>query len=285
MLEIGRMNTLKVNRLVEFGAFLAGDETYEEILLPQRYMPKGCQPGDDVRVFVYFDSEDRIIATTETPLAMLGEFALLRVAQTTGVGAFLSWGLSKDVLVPFREQNERMRKGQSYLVYLYFDEQSHRIVASSRLDRYLDKEPARYKPGEKVDLIVRHRTELGYHVIINNRHRGFIFKEDVFQSLKYGQPVTGYIKRLRDDGKIDVLLQKQGYEKVDVLSKKILKALLDHDGFLPLTDKSAPQEISAWFKVSKKTFKKAVGALYKRRAIEIKKNGIMLTKGAEKEER
>ncbi len=276
MLQIGKMNTLEITRFVEFGAFLAGDDTYEEILLPQRYMPKGCKPGDEVNVFVYFDSEDRIIATTEKPLAMVGEFALLRVAQTTNVGAFLSWGLTKDVLVPFREQNERMRKGQSYLVYLYFDEKSHRIVASSRLDRYLDKEPVSYKPGEKVELIIRNRTELGYHVIINNRHRGFIFKEDVFQSLKYGQTATGYIKRLRDDGKIDVLLQKQGYEKVDMLAKMILKALLDHDGFLPLTDNSTPREIAAWFKTSKKTFKKALGALYKRKVIEIRSDGIAL---------
>ncbi len=280
MLEIGKINRLTITRFVEFGAFLAGDERYEEILLPRRYLPKSCNPGDELEVFVYFDSEDRIIATTEKPLAMVGEFALLRVAQTTSIGAFLNWGLTKDVLAPFREQNERMRKGQSYLVYLYFDETSRRIVASSRLDRYLDKEPASYKPGEKVELLIRNRTELGYHVIINNRHRGFIFKEDVFQPLKYGQSVPGYIKRLRDDGKIDVLLQKQGYEKVDMLAKKILKELLNHNGFLPVTDASSPQEISAWFKTSKKTFKKALGALYKRRAIEFKKNGIALTRGA-----
>lgn len=278
MLEIGKFNSLEIVKKVDFGVYLYGDKYDPEILLPSKFVPKNAEVGDKVDVFVYFDSEDRIIATTKKPKAVVGEFAYLKAVSTTRIGAFLDWGLEKDLFVPFREQKQKMVTGNSYLVYVYSDEQTDRLVASSKIDKWLDKTEAEYKAGQEVVCIVINQTTMGVNVIINNLHRGFIFKEDVFQLLKNGQTVNAYIKKIREDGKIDVMLQKLGYDKVDDLTKIILKKLLENDGTLNLNDNSSPQEISRHFSVSKKTFKKALGHLYKKRTIEMTPDGIRLTK-------
>jgi len=278
MLEIGSINKLEVIKKVEFGIYLYGDEYDPEILLPRKYVPENCNLGDFIDVFVYFDSEDRIIATTKTPKAMADEFALLKVVAVTRFGAFLDWGLEKDLFVPFREQKQKMEQGKSYLVFIYVDEQTDRLVASSKLDQWLNKIPVKYEDGQEVDLLIAHQTDLGTNAIINDVHWGFIFKTDLFQNLKRGQRIKGYIKKVREDKKIDLMLQKPGYEKVDHLAKIILKELLENDGFISVTDKSSTEEISKLFGVSKKTYKKAIGALYKKKAITIESDGIKLNK-------
>ena len=275
MLEIGRLNNLRVVKEVDFGVYLDGGE-FGEILLPKKYVPKNCRPGSIIEVFIYLDSEDRIIATTQKPYAMVGEFAELKVVSVSAAGAFLDWGLQKDLLVPFREQKQKMIKGKSYVVYVYFDEKSERIAASAKLHKYLDSAPVDFRPGEEVDLLIYDETEMGYNAIINKTHMGLIHKNDVFQTLETGQKIKGYIKNIREDGKIDLLLQKPGYGKVDDLSRKILELIKQHDGFVPVTDKSPPEIIYKTFGVSKKTYKKAIGALFKKRLITIEDDGIKL---------
>lgn len=275
MAEIGLMNELEVVKTVDFGIYLDGG-THGEILMPKRYVPENCKPGDVINVFIYLDSEDRLIATNETPKAMVGEFALLRVVSVTGVGAFLDWGLPKDLLVPFREQHQKMEQGRSYLVYVYLDDESQRIAASSKLDKCLDNIPVDYEVGEEVELIIAGQTDLGYKAIIDNCHWGMIFKNEVFQELKVGQHVTAYIKTIREDEKVDLTLQKEGYEKIDDISQNILNKLAANDGFLQLNDKSDPELIKQTFKISKKNFKKAIGALYKHRLISFENDGIKI---------
>lgn len=276
MLEIGKMNTLEVVKETEFGVYLAGNEQYKEILLPLKYVPKECAIGDRIQVFIYFDSEDRIVATTKTPKAQVGEFALLKAVAVTGFGAFLDWGLEKDLFVALKEQQQRMEKGKSYLVYIYLDEQTNRLAASSRLGVWLNNDPIQYKAYEEVELFICNTSDLGVHTIINDKHWGFLFKEDIFQKLKRGQRIKGYIKQVRPDYKIDVCLEKYGYDKALDLSKTILKKLEENGGFLPVTDKSKPKEIADLFGVSKKTFKKAVGALYKKKIITLESGGIRI---------
>jgi predicted RNA-binding protein (virulence factor B family) len=275
MLEIGRLNKLRVLKEVDFGVYLDGEE-FGEILLPKKYVPKNCRPGSIIEVFIYLDSEDRIIATTQKPYAMVGEFAELKVVSVSAAGAFLDWGLQKDLLVPFREQKQKMIKGKSYVVYVYFDEKSDRIAASAKLHKYLGKAPIDFRPGEDVDLLIYDETGMGYNAIINNTHMGLIYKNDIFQTLETGQKIKGYIKNIREDDKIDLLLQKPGYEKVDDISKKILELIKQHDGFVSVTDKSPPEVIYKTFGVSKKTYKKAIGALFKKRLITIEDDGIKL---------
>ena len=275
MLEIGRLNNLRVVKEVDFGVYLDGGE-FGEILLPKKYVPKDCLPGSIIEVFIYLDSEDRIIATTQKPYAMVGEFAELKVVSVSEVGAFLDWGLQKDLLVPFREQKQKLIKGKSYVVYVYFDEESERIAASTKLNKHLGKAPIDFQPREEVDLLIYDETEIGYNAIINNTHKGLIYKNDIFQTLKTGQKMKGYIKNIREDGKIDLLLQKPGYGKVDDLSQKILELIKQHDGFVAVTDKSPPEIIYKKFGVSKKTYKKAIGALFKKRLITIEDDGIKL---------
>jgi predicted RNA-binding protein (virulence factor B family) len=271
--EIGKVNKLKVLREVSIGVYLDGD-TIGDVLLPKRYVPEGTKEGDEVEVFIHLDSEDRLIATTERPLAQVGEFAWLKVVSVSKFGAFLDWGLMKDLLVPFREQKEKMEKDRYYAVYVYFDDETGRIVASAKVDRFLDNVSPDYNPGDEVQLFIVGRTELGYKAVINGLHSGLLYYNQVFKPLQLGQHTKGYIARIREDEKIDLLLERPGYEKVDELSQKLLDALQKAGGFLPLTDKSVPADIEQRLGMSKKTFKKAIGALYKQRLIELLPDGI-----------
>lgn len=275
MAAIGLMNELEIVKTVDFGIYLDGGP-HGEILMPKRYVPEDSKPGDILNVFIYLDSEDRLIATSETPKAMVGQFALLKVISVNSVGAFLDWGLPKDLLVPFREQQQRMEAGHSYLVYVYLDDESQRIVATSKLDKCVNNIPIDYELGEEVDLLIAGQTDLGYKAIIDNSHWGMIFKNEVFQNLKTGDQLKGFIKNIREDEKIDLSLQKEGYEKIEDLSKNILNRLAANNGFLALTDKSSPEQIKHTFQISKKNFKKAIGALYKQRLINIEDDGIRL---------
>ena len=275
MAEIGKINNLYVVKEVDFGIYLDGGDL-GEILMPKRYVPEGTQPEDTIDAFIYLDSEDRLVATTEKPLAMVEEFALLEVISVTPVGAFLNWGLPKDLFVPFREQRQPMEEGKKYLVYVYLDTNSKRIAASSKIESFLDNIPVDYDENEEVDLIVVNETDLGYNAIIDNSHLGILYKNEVFQPLNPGDKIQGYIKKIRTDGKIDLRLEKIGYEKISDFADKIISELEKNNGFLPLTDKSSPEDIYKTFKFSKKNFKAAIGALYKKRMIALEEKGIRL---------
>jgi uncharacterized protein len=276
MAEIGKWNTLEVIKELDFGVYLDGKE-HGEILMPIRYASQvNCKIGDKVEVFIYLDSEDRLIATTEKPYALVGEFALLEVVSVNNFGAFLYWGLMKDLFIPFREQKQKMEAGYSYVVYIYVDDLTSRITGSAKVENFLDKTPPEFKEGEEVDLILYTQTDLGYKAIINNTHTGLLFNENVFRNLERGEHTKGYIKKIREDNKIDLLLDKPGYEKVDDISKIILDKLKAENGFLALSDKSPADSIYDILGISKKTFKKAIGALYKSRIIFIEDNGITL---------
>ncbi|STY28631.1 RNA-binding protein [Legionella wadsworthii] len=274
MIHIGQFNKLKMVREVPFGVYLQGGE-WGEILLPIKYVPKGALVGDVLDVFVYFDSEDKIIATTKHPYAELGQFAVLKVIDVNPIGAFLDWGLEKDLLVPKPEQHRPMEKGKFYLVYIKLDNQG-RIIASSKIDYYLDKKEALFKPGEEVSLLIADTTTLGRKVIINNSHWGLIHADDIFQVLGYGKKIKGYIKKIREDGKIDVMLRQTGQNNINELAHRILLELEKSGGYLKLHDKSSPVEIQQTFSESKKNFKNALGHLYKRGLIDIEENGIRL---------
>jgi predicted RNA-binding protein (virulence factor B family) len=276
MAEIGRINKLTVTRTRDYGAHLDGGES-GDILLPKRYVPKNCKPGDTVEVFIYVNKEGRLRASAQKPYATVGQFAKLRVAANTPSGAFLDWGLQKDLLVPKREQLTRMEQGKSYFVYVFLDEKN-RIAASARLDKFLGQEPPEYNEGEEVDLIIFDKTDMGYKAVVNSTHWGMIYKNEVFQTLSMGQELKGYIKKIREDHKIDLLLQKTGYQRVDDISRAVLKTIKDQGGRIAVTDKSPTEEIYALFGISKKTFKKAIGALYKKRIITMDTNGIRLAR-------
>ena len=275
MVEIGKINTLRVVKEVDFGVYLDGDDL-GEILLPKRYVPEGTEPDHFVDVFIYVDSEDRWIATTEIPKAEVGDFAMMKVVQTNPIGAFLDWGLMKDILVPFKEQKEEMQEGKSYLVHVYLDDETDRIVASSKIEKYLDNIPLNYEEGQEVNLVLGHQTDLGMNVIINGSHSGLIYQNEIFQPIHPGQKLKGYIKKIREDEKIDVSLQKSGYERVTGIAGEILEKLRKAGGFIEANDKSSPESIKYMFGVSKKVFKKAIGALYRDHLIVIEDNGIRL---------
>jgi len=275
MARIGDLNRLTVVKMVDHGAYLDGDDL-GEILLPRRYVPEGCKPGDSVEVFIYLDSQDLMVATTDKPYAMAGQFACLKVVSVNAVGAFLDWGLPKDLLVPFREQKQKMEVGGSYIVFVYLDYKTNRMVASSRLDNFIDTRPVCFRQGQEVDLFICEMTDIGYKVIINNTYWGMLFKNDVFRQLRLGCWIKGFIKNIRDDGKIDVCLQKPGYDEIGPISQKIIESLKQQGGFIPVTDKSSPETIYNLFGISKKTYKKAVGAIYKKRLIVIEPGGIKL---------
>ena len=275
MVNIGRYNTLKVVKEVDFGIYLDGGDK-GEILMPLRYVPENCQPGDELEVFIYLDSEDRLIATTEKPYAQIGEVALLKVKSVDRIGAFLDWGLMKDLLVPFREQKVKMEAGRSYLVYVYLDEETQRIAASAKLNRFIGKSIPQYRTGDEVDLILESETDLGFNAIINNSDWGMIYENEVFEQLDKGQRLKGYIKKVREDHKIDLSLYKPGYERVDPVAEGILQMLKQKGGNLPVTDKSEAEVIYSLFGVSKKTFKKALGSLYRRRKIILEPDRIRL---------
>lgn len=276
MAQIGRINKLTIKRKRDYGAHLDGGDS-GDIILPKRYVPEKCRAGDTVEVFVYVNKENRLRASTQMPFATVGQFTRLRVAANTQSGAFLDWGLQKDLLVPKREQLTKMEEGKSYFVYIFLDEKK-RITASARLDRFLGLEPPKYDEGQEVDLIIFEQTDLGYKAAVNRAHLGMIYKNEIFQDIDIGQEIKGYIKKVRDDHKIDLSLQKSGYQKVDNISRTILFALKKHGGKLAVTDKSPPEEIYARFKVSKKVFKQAIGALYKKRLITMDDKGLSIVK-------
>ncbi|HPG32998.1 MAG: GntR family transcriptional regulator [Lentimicrobiaceae bacterium] len=273
----GKYNTLNITKIVDFGVYLDGEQL-GEILLPMKWVPEGTTPSDSLDVFIYFDSEDRLIATTMKPYAQVGEFALLRAKAVNDVGAFMDWGLDKDLLVPYREQKAKMIQDRFYIVYIYADSQTGRIAGSARLERFFDTEPADFTPGEEVDLLIWAKSDLGYKAIINHQYEGLIYESSVFQELERGQRMKGYVIKVREDGKIDLDLQKPGFEKVDEFSAKILGMLEQNKGFMGVNDKSPAEEIYLLFSVSKKTFKKAIGGLFKQRLITIEENGIRLNK-------
>lgn len=276
-IKLGRMNRLTVVKSVDFGLYLDGGRE-GEILLPARYVPKDTHIGDELDVFLYLDSEERLIATTEHPKAMVGDFAYLQVAWVNNFGAFLDWGLMKDLFVPFREQKMKMVKGQSYIVHLHVDEESYRIMASAKVEHYLSKEMPPYAEGDEVDILVWQKTDLGFKVIVDNRFGGLIYDSEVFRQLHTGDRAKAYIKQVRPDGKLDLTLNLHGKAAVDDFSEVLLKHLHKNGGQTSLGDKSPAEEIYALFGVSKKVFKKAVGDLYKRRLIEITPEGLRLVK-------
>jgi uncharacterized protein len=275
MVEIGKINTLDVNRETENGVYLDGREL-GEILMPQKFVTDEVKKNGYATVLIYTDSEDRLVATTETPIAMVGEFALLKVVALSRFGAFLDWGLPKDLLAPFREQKADMVEGRNYLVYVYLDLQTNRIAASAKLDKFLDNTPPEYEIGQEVDLIVVEETDLGYKAIVNSEHWGMLYKNQVYQSLYNGQKTKGYVNKVRVDEKIDLLLEKPGYEKVDAISEKILNELKKNNGFMAVSDKTSPDMIKAMFGISKKNFKKAIGGLYRKKIIVFESDGIRL---------
>jgi predicted RNA-binding protein (virulence factor B family) len=277
MLEIGRINKLIALRQTSVGFFLGhpADER-DDVLLPNKYVPSDLRVEDEIDVFVYTDSEDRPIATTLTPHIMRDEFAPLPVVAVSNVGAFLNWGLEKDLLVPFREQSKPMREGEWYVVFLYLDEDTGRLVASSKVSRFLDPDASDLVANDPVDLLAYEITDLGVNVVINDRYQGLLYHNELFRPVQVGDRMPGFVKRVRDDDRVDVSLQQMGFENVEPSAQRILEALQQQKGFLPLNDSSPPEAIHKALEMSKKTFKKAIGTLYKDRRIEIRDDGIAL---------
>lgn len=273
-MELGKMNLCKVQKINEKGAELALEDKL--VLLPKKNSPKSVREGYEVEVFIYHDNEGHWLATTSKPYAMLHECAYLKVKQETSIGAFMDWGIEKDLFVPFSQQKDRMKEGYSYLVYVYLDEQTNRITGSSKVNQFINNEYVEVKEGEEADLLICEETDLGTKVIVNNKHWGLLFKNEIFKKIKKGERTRGFIKKVREDGKLDVSLQEQGYDEVFSASLKVLKLLKDAGGTVGLTDKSDPEKIYDVLQMSKKTFKKAVGQLYKERKIVIEDNGIKL---------
>ena len=275
MLEIGKYNKLTVVKSVDFGLYLDGGDGLE-ILLPTRYVPQDAEVGSEIEVFIYKDNEERLIATTDRPYGIVGEFKYMKVKDMSSAGAFLEWGIMKDLLVPYREQKTGMQVGRRYLVYIYLDFVTKRIAASARLDKFLDNIPSDYTKNQEVSLIIADKTELGYKAIINNSHWGLLYHNEIFSPIAEGEECKGYIKEVREDDKIDLSLYPIGYDKVDGISKQIMDTLTSNNGFIPVCDKSDAEDIYKYFACSKKSFKKAIGALYKQRLILIDDTGIKL---------
>lgn len=274
MINIGAYNKLKVKKEADFGVYLDGGE--HEILLPKRYVPKGTKPGDELEVFLYHDSENRLIATTDKPLGVVGDILMLKAVDVTEQGAFLDWGLMKDLFVPKSQQMTKMHKGQEYLVKIYIDQLTGRVAATEKIDQYLSNENLTVKEKDVVDLLIYRRSDIGYVTIINNLHTGVLHFADQFRPMDIGDRFTGFIKAIKAESKIDVVPGRAGYEKVEDESGKVLRLLREHNGYLPFHDKSDPEEIYAFFGMSKKTFKMAAGALYKQQKIAFTKTGIQL---------
>ena len=278
-IRLGDYNRMTVVKSVDFGLYLdGGDEG--EVLLPARYVPDGCKEGDEIEVFVYLDSEERLVATTQTPKARVGDFAFLTVSWVNEYGAFLDWGLMKDLFCPFREQKMKMEKDKGYIVHVHLDNESHRIVASAKVEHYFDPSFPPYRHGDEVDLLVWQKTDLGFKVIIDNRFPGLVYGNQVFRQIHTGDRLTGYIDMVREDGKIDVMLQPTGWRMTKETADIIFDYMESHGGTCPLTDKSPAEDIYQQFQVSKKSYKKAVGDLYKRRLITIEDDCIRLNKAA-----
>lgn len=275
MIHIGKYHNLIIVREAPPGLYLTDSEG-NEILLPNKYKPEGFALGDEIEVFVYLDHQERPVATTLKPFVKLDEFAYLRCVETTEIGAFLDWGLEKHLFVPFREQVQKMKPGEWYLVFCYLDLDTDRLVASSKVDAFLDNSELTVEPYEKVNIIVANQTDLGFNVIVNALHRGLIYKDEVFQKLQTGDKLEAYVKKTRPDGKIDLTLQRPGYRSIEPNAQRVLTQLELNNGFLALHDKSTPGEIHDRLQMSKKSFKKAVGVLYKKRLVELEEKGIRL---------
>ncbi len=274
--DIGKLNTLIAARQEIQGFYLRGEDPFDQVLLPNAYIPKGFKVGDEINVFVYLDNEERVTATTLIPHIQLNDFAALTVAEVNRMGAFMDMGIVKQLLIPYKEQAFPMEEGKTYLVYMYLDQKTERLVGTSKFNRYLNIEECTLQIGEEVDLIITHSSSLGTNVIINKMYQGLIFKSDVNQPLKPGQKLKGFIKLIREDGKIDVLLQEEGVASFEPNAEKVLEILRRSDGFLGLHDKSDPEEISKRLLMSKKSFKRAIGNLYRDQKIKIEKDGIRL---------
>lgn len=272
MIEIGKYQDMEVRRLVDFGAYLSKPGEKEEVLLPARYMAEDTVPGKILNVFVYKDSEDRPVATTEKPYATVGQFAYLQVTAVNDIGAFLDWGLPKDLLVPYSEQRSRMHRGGIYLVYVYLDHTTGRVAASAKTDKFLGNVFPEYKPGQEVDALVIEHTELGYKVIVDNLHKGMIYANEIFRPIELEENIKAFVKQVRADGKIDLTLNDKAERRTAALAEKIME-YLDSEGALALSDKMPPAHIEMIFSSSKKDFKKAVGLLYKERRIAMTEDG------------
>ena len=275
MAEIGKYNNLQVVKFLDFGIYLDGGNK-GEILLPIKQVPPNLEVDDFIEVFIYNDSEDRIIATTREPYGIVGDFVLLKTVEVNKFGAFMDWGLEKNLLVPFREQKKNMEPGRSYIVYIYLDEKTQRIVATAKLDKYMNDLAPEFETNQEVDLMILNKSDLGYNALINNTHSGILYENELFQKLNVGQKIKGFIKKVREDEKIDLYLLKPGYEKIDSVAEAILQELKLNDNFIELNDKSNPQDIYDVFSISKKNFKKAIGSLYKNKLISIDDKGITL---------
>jgi predicted RNA-binding protein (virulence factor B family) len=277
MLQLGKRNDMVVARKVDFGVYLDGGDI-GDVLLPKRYVPEGCKVGDTINVFLYLDNEERLVATTKKSMVEVNHFAFLEVKWINEHGAFLDWGLMKDLFCPFREQKMKMQVGRKYVVYAYIDAVTYRIVASAKVEKFLSDEEPPYSNGDEVEILVQQKTDLGFKAIIDDKFGGMIFDNDVFKEIRTGDRMKAYIKQIRPDGKIDLSLQPSGRENVVGFAGRLLRTLIETEsGFLPYHDKTSPDEIYAAFGVSKKTFKKAVGDLYKHFYITIESNGIALT--------
>lgn len=273
MIELGNHNVLEIVRDTSVGLFLTSN-TGVEILLPNKYVPKVYEIGDSLRVFCYLDHEERPVATTLDPYVKRNAFGFLKVVEVNKIGAFLDWGLEKHLFVPFREQRDKMKEGQWYVVYCYLDEQSFRLVGSNKIDKFLNNDDLTIALNDEVDLLVTRLTDLGWEVIINNKHKGLVYSNEIFKRVAVGNSLKGYIKNIRPDNKVDVTLEPIGHKVLEPAAEKIYKVLMDHGGFLGLHDKSDPRDITRDLEMSKKTFKKGIGTLYKARKIEIGEDGI-----------
>ena len=277
MIHIGEYNSLTILRDTEPGLFL-GDNEDNEVLLPNRYVPASFEIGDSIEVFVYLDNEERLVAVTDKPYIKRGDFAVLRCNAVTKMGAFLDWGMVKELFCPFKEQAFKMKKGGWYLVYCYLDEKTDRLVASSKTNRFLDNKELTVKQFDEVDLIVSHPSEIGMNVIVNKKHLGLIYNDNIFQDISVGDRLKGIVKKIRPGNKLDIALGQIGYRNIEPNAELILKEVEDNSGYLDLSDKSDPEDIKRILQMSKKSFKKAIGSLYKQKLIVIKEDGIYLKK-------
>lgn len=275
MMQLGKRNDMTVLREVDFGVYLDGGDL-GDVLLPRRYVPQGCKVGDVINVFLYLDQEERLIATTEYPLIEVGKIAYLEVKWVNQFGAFLDWGLMKDLFCPFREQKMRMVQGRSYIVYCYIDSLTHRIVATAKIEKFLSKERPPYHHGDIVDILIQQKTELGFKAVVEGQYSGQIYQNELFRDMHTGDQMQAFVKNVREDGKIDLILQEHGKKHVMDFEDQLLQYIQEHDGCCPFHDKSLAEDIYAEFQVSKKTFKKAVGGLYKKNLITIEEDCLRL---------
>ena len=275
MMQLGKRNDMTVLREVDFGVYLDGGDL-GDVLLPRRYVPQGCKVGDVINVFLYLDQEERLIATTEHPLIEVGKIAYLEVKWVNQFGAFLDWGLMKDLFCPFREQKMRMVQGRSYIVYCYIDSLTHRIVATAKIEKFLSKERPPYHHGDIVDILIQQKTELGFKAVVEGQYSGQIYQNELFRDMHTGDQMQAFVKNVREDGKIDLILQEHGKKHVMDFEDQLLQYIREHDGYCPFHDKSLAEDIYAEFQVSKKTFKKAVGGLYKKNLITIEEDCLRL---------